>query len=122
MKEFHRGKNACLILADDELSLLGGTRSVDDIFEPSVSKMCRTCFENYRKLDDLEDRLRSNLQTVLRSVVTSTDAAAEHESFRIRKRSHDGRTLLNPPIISRTYSTSVTVWHSISFIIIYNVL
>ena len=100
------------LLAEDELSLLGGTSSVDDIFEPSISKMCRTCFESYRKLDELEGRLRSNLQTVLRSAVTSTDAAAEHESFRIRKRSRDGRSLLNPPIILGVHSTPVMVWHS----------
>ena len=42
MKKFHRGKNACLILDvhwQKHFSVVY-ISSVDDIFEPSVSKMC----------------------------------------------------------------------------------
>ena len=90
--------NAWRSLTQKEVSLLDvPVERIDDIFQPYINKMCRTCFDTYGKFDELETRLRNNIKTVLRSMHAASEA--------VRKRSRDG---LNPPITLGN-STPVTV-------------
>ena len=59
-------------MVQEELSLSGHRiESIDHFFQPYTNKMCRSCFESYRRIDELNAMLRNNIRTVL----TSTDCS-----------------------------------------------
>ena len=53
-------------MVQEELSLSGHRiESIDHLFQPYTNKMCRSCFESYKRIDKLDAMLRNNIRIKL---------------------------------------------------------
>ena len=92
-------------MVQEELSLSGHRiESIDHLFQPHANKMCRSCFESYKRIDELDAMLLNNIRTVL----TSTDCSFS-----------DRRNESHPAIIVGSHSTPVAVRPYIEIVIVY---